>query len=120
MDTLSGKVTEITRDNSTEKFYEKYVDPKYLNKKKYDQELKKDEEQKDEVRKDHKKKENATPKVQSSMPADWDAQRDIAFNIMYFFLAFIAATFSLLYVYFKTTTSRQSAQKNKRSSDEER
>jgi hypothetical protein len=36
MDTVTGKVTEITRDNSTEKFYEKYVDPKYLNKKKYD------------------------------------------------------------------------------------
>ncbi len=104
MDTVSGKVTEITRDNSTEKFYEKYVDPKYLNKKKYDQELKKDEGEKDEVRKDHKKNKDVTPKVQSGMSTDWDAQRDIAFNIMYFFIAFIAATFSLLYVYFKTST----------------
>jgi len=39
MDTVSGKVTEITRDNDTEKFYEKYVDPKYLNIKKYYEEL---------------------------------------------------------------------------------
>lgn len=61
MDTESGKVTEITRDNSTEKFYEKYVDPKYLNKKKYDQELKKDEGKKDE-------KVQFSPKVKSSLP----------------------------------------------------
>jgi len=35
MDTVSGKVTEITRDEGTEKYYEKYVDPTYLNIKKY-------------------------------------------------------------------------------------
>jgi len=54
------------------------------------------------------------------MPTDLDYQRDIAFNIMYFFIAFIAATFGLLYVYYKTTASTQSAQKNKRSYDEEK
>ena len=30
-----------------------------------------------------------------------EMQRDIAFKIMYFFIAFIIATFGLLYTYFK-------------------
>ena len=32
---------------------------------------------------------------------DLEMQRDVAFKIMYFFIAFVAATFGLLYVYFK-------------------
>jgi hypothetical protein len=35
---------------------------------------------------------------------EWDEielQRDIAFKIMYFFIAFVFATFGLLYIYFK-------------------
>ena len=40
----------------------------------------------------------------SILQSEWDeaeAQRDIAFKIMYFFIAFILCTFSMLYAYFR-------------------
>jgi len=40
---------------------------------------------------------------------EWDeieAQRDIAFKIMYFFIVFILATFGMLYAYFKMAQSQ--------------
>ena len=42
-----------------------------------------------------------------------EKQRDIAFKIMYFFIAFIIATFSLLYAYFRMTqkSEREAAQR---------
>jgi len=44
--------------------------------------------------------------------ADLEKQRDIAFKIMYFFIVFIIATFSLLYAYFRMTqnSEREAAQ----------
>jgi hypothetical protein len=41
---------------------------------------------------------------------EWDeieAQRDIAFKIMYFFIVFILATFGMLYAYFKMAQNQQ-------------
>lgn len=38
---------------------------------------------------------------------DLEKQRDIAFKIMYFFIVFIIATFSLLYVFFRMTQQQQ-------------
>lgn len=38
---------------------------------------------------------------------DLEKQRDIAFKIMYFFIVFIIATFSLLYAFFRMTQKQE-------------
>jgi len=51
-------------------------------------------------------KESSTDNVLEEW-ADLEKQRDIAFKIMYFFIVFIIATFSLLYAYFRMTQSSE-------------
>lgn len=78
--------------------------------------LDKIETKKDEIK--AKAKESETNSLASSVDveeewADLEKQRDIAFKIMYFFIVFIIATFSLLYAYFRMTqnSEREEAQR---------
>jgi len=51
-------------------------------------------------------KESGTESIEEEW-ADLEKQRDIAFKIMYFFIVFIIATFSLLYAYFRMTQNSE-------------
>ena len=48
-----------------------------------------------------------TPKAETksvlTQPEDLEVQREIAFKVVFFFVAFIAACFGLLYVYHRVT-----------------
>lgn len=94
MTPATGEVVEISRDESgrSEKTIHKDVDPKELN--------------------SHTAATNAVrkggslskllddPKVLSLEWQEAEAQRDIAFKIMYFFIALVIVTFLTLYAYF--------------------
>lgn len=48
-----------------------------------------------------------TPKTETqsalTQPEDLEVQRDIAFKVVFFFVAFVAACFGLLYVYHRVS-----------------
>lgn len=108
VDPKTGSVQEIRRqpDASHERVVEKTIDPKELNKQTFEKSIEEDKKSSEEFK-------NAIAEANAQvgglastdvLQQEWDeaeAQRDIAFKIMYFFIAFILATFSLLYAYFR-------------------
>lgn len=99
VDTNNGAVTQIKRqpDASEVSIIQKKIDLKELNKENFTEHAKKNnEETKEMVTEINKPDEKVIEEWN-----DLEAQRDIAFKIMYFFIIFILATFSLLYAYFR-------------------
>jgi hypothetical protein len=108
LDTKTGAIEVTTRDaySTTERVVEKSVDPKTLI---FDATIDVPKELLQNngpfatspvETKEQKAYADMTPEEQR----EWDEiemQRDIAFKIMYFFIAFVFATFGLLYIYFK-------------------
>jgi len=88
MFTDSGDIKAIRRTGKTETTVESKVDPATLDSEKSQEKI-------DEVEASYSQA-GGVPKVD---PAEM--QRDMAFKILFFFISFIAATFSLLYAYFK-------------------
>lgn len=123
MNAETGHITETKRakDGSEVQITKKDVDATTLNKELNEKVVKKDSEDTQEwISKLEAKPEqpaeatNATIEASSVSGAavvgewqDLEKQRDIAFKIMYFFIVFIIATFSLLYAFFRMTQNSE-------------
>lgn len=119
MNTQSGHITETkrTKDGGEVQITQRDVDVTTLNKEQNDKMVQRDSEDthewiaKLEAKSDHSA-ESAEKAASSSNDVvdewqDLEKQRDIAFKIMYFFIVFIIATFSLLYAFFRMTQNSE-------------
>lgn len=119
MNTKSGHITETTRtrDGGEVQITQRDVDVTTLNKEQNDKMVQRDSEDthewiaKLEAKSDHSAG-SAEEAASSSNDVvdewqDLEKQRDIAFKIMYFFIVFIIATFSLLYAFFRMTQNSE-------------
>jgi hypothetical protein len=99
----SGNVTETRRqaDGAREQIIMKNDGLQAFNLDSYKSDLKQTEEQSKELKNTISTTELKPDEMTQEEWDEIEAQRDIAFKIMYFFIVFILATFGMLYAYFK-------------------
>ena len=106
VDTQSGLITEIKRDDAaqTSVTTEKHIDPNTLTRE-YARST-----ASSGVQGDLKTSEMSDDVAGAQKVQNWeelDAQRDIAFKVMYFFIVFIIGTFGLLFAYFQMSQQQE-------------
>lgn len=120
MNTQTGHTTTTkrTKDGQEVSITHKDVDPATLNSTKHAEKIQQEvQESTDLINSLEKKQAEIVKQVNATVAAagsdkeapevDLEQQKDLAFKILYFFLIFIFATFTLLYVFFKMTKNQE-------------